>query len=802
MIELNKKGKVKIKWKVNPYDYSPEKAKEIITYFAQKYGVHKDNVKVSADFIMVNENGAETSITNDVIDNIQDPIFQEKLFREYIKIYNIENCDYDIITSIDKELNRKIDYQVYDKFRKFSIKWIRFSNFQSYGTDNYFDFSTLNGLVLLNGEPANQSGKTTFAVDLLHFLLFGKTAKAKTQDEIFNRYLPSETHVTVEGCITIEGEEYVIKRTLSRPKLEKRTPKSKTTQKVEYYKVIGERLEELDDCLEVESENGADNHQTNKIIKEAIGREEDFDLIMCITGKNLDSLIDEKPTDRGRLFSRWIGLLPLEEKEALAKDKFNNSIKPSLVTTQYNREVLKQEIEAYKVAIEEEKTDGKKYKEILKALDDEITSLESDIKTLVESKENIDTNVLKIDISTLLASIQAKKDSGITKKAEYDKKTEEIADIGEVDFSVEEYDGLNEKRTKLLLQQQQKRSDAKRLMELINQLKTSEYCPTCKRKLDNVDNTEQINENQKELDKLIAEGKQTNEEIILIDSKIASMKDNREKYTRLNSLKSQLPIIELNLERLRNEYKELVQQHNEYKKNADAIDKNNNINLVIRNTEANIKTKRGVRENNFKLMLNCKQNIETYEKEIKRREELIEKIKQEEKLIYNWKIYLEMVGKNGISKMVMRKTLPIINARLTQLLDGVCDFDVNIVINNRNEVAFNLIKNGVVSDLNSGSGFEKTASALALRSVLADVSTIPRLNFLVLDEILGRVSSENYDKMNLLYDRISKGFSFIFHISHVDAIKDWHNHIVTVTKDETGVSRLKQKENKKEKTNK
>ena len=140
----------------------------------------------------------------------------------------------------------------------------------------------------------------------------------------------------------------------------------------------------------------------------------------------------------------------------------------------------------------------------------------------------------------------------------------------------------------------------------------------------------------------------------------------------------------------------------------------------------------------------------------------------------------------------MRKTLPIINARLTQLLDGVCDFDVNIVINNRNEVAFNLIKNGVVSDLNSGSGFEKTASALALRSVLADVSTIPRLNFLVLDEILGRVSSENYDKMNLLYDRISKGFSFIFHISHVDAIKDWHNHIVTVTKDEIGVSRLKQ----------
>ena len=40
-------------------------------------------------------------------------------------------------------------------------------------------------LVLLNGEPANKSGKSTFAYDLLHFLLFGKTntKKAKTLGE-------------------------------------------------------------------------------------------------------------------------------------------------------------------------------------------------------------------------------------------------------------------------------------------------------------------------------------------------------------------------------------------------------------------------------------------------------------------------------------------------------------------------------------------------------------------------------------------------------------------------------------------
>ena len=98
---------------------------------------------------------------------------------EYLKVNDIKDYDYEFITAIDKDINDRIDYQVYDKLRKFRIKWIKFDNFQSYGSGNCFDFSNLHGLVLLNGEPANQSGKTTFAVDLFHFLLFGKTSKAK-----------------------------------------------------------------------------------------------------------------------------------------------------------------------------------------------------------------------------------------------------------------------------------------------------------------------------------------------------------------------------------------------------------------------------------------------------------------------------------------------------------------------------------------------------------------------------------------------------------------------------------------------
>ena len=141
-----------------------------------------------------------------------------------------------------------------------------------------------------------------------------------------------------------------------------------------------------------------------------------------------------------------------------------------------------------------------------------------------------------------------------------------------------------------------------------------------------------------------------------------------------------------------------------------------------------------------------------------------------------------MIGKNGISKMVLRDTLPIVNAQICDLLNGVCDFTVEIAVTDKNDIMFYLIKDGIKSDLFSGSGFERTASALALRTVLGNISTLPKINFLILDEIMGRVAKENYDNMKTLYEKMLVNYDFIIQISHLDEIKDWHNHIITVTK--------------------
>ena len=790
MIELGSKARVLVNWNVSMYDYSKDKEKEIISKISKKYSIPKEKIRVSPQFLTVGENGEDLSVTTEIIQNIQDPMFQQKLFKEYLSLNDIKDYDFERISAIDAEINAKIDYQVYDKYRRYCVKWVKWDNFLSYGSDNFFDFTKMKGLVLLSGEPANQSGKTTFAIDLLHFLLYGKTTKVDTLAKVFNKHIPNATQVLVEGCITIDGEDYIIKRTITRPALSKRSAKSKVSQKVEYYKIIGDTQTELEEYVDNQQEENS--VQTNKVIKEAIGRESDFDLIMSISETTLDELVKKKEAERGRLLSRWIGLLPIEEKEALAREKFNSEIKPSLISNLYSSASVTEERDAFLMRIETLTKDNAKLEEENKKTDTTIANLEQTKQTLSNAKKGIDTELAKIDIATLSKQMEECLIQGKTKKNEHDNIVKELKELENIEFSIEEYEStqkkLNEATTRLAVLGE-KYSSTKQQIE---KLKKSEYCPTCGRKLDNVDNSSMIETLSKELSSIGEDGRKAREESNALSKQMEELKNKRLKYEERNKVEVKQAALELNLERLRSEYKDLASKKKEYEKNSEAIDKNNEIELQIRNTDELIRSNRECFQNNLQIIARNKSDVESYKGEIKKREDILKRIAEEEKLVKNWKIYLDLVGKNGITKMVLRKALPIINAQLVQLLSDVCDFDIEVAINSKNDVVFNLIKDGVRSDLNSGSGFELTASALALRAVLADMSTIPRMCGVVLDEVWGRVARDNYDNMRHLIEKISKSYEWMFLISHLNEVKDWCESNVVVTK-ENNISKIAMK---------
>lgn len=780
MIEIKKNAKIKVHWKVNPYDFSKEKSNSLLEKISDKYSIPKDRIKIIPKFILFNENGENISITSNVIENIQEPQFQLKLMKEYLSLNDIVDYDFDIIKKIDSEINSKIDYSKYSKYNRYSINWVKWDNFLSYGENNYFEFTNLNGLVLLNGEPANQSGKTTFAIDLIHFLLFGKTSKASTQDKIFNKHIPESTKVIVEGSLTINNENYIIKRELTRTSLDKRNSKSRTNQKVLYYRVLGDTLEELEDYVEdLQEENSV---KTNKIIKEAIGNESDFDMIICTTSSNLDELIEKKDTERGRLLSRWIGLIPIEDKDILARKKFNEDVKPFLLSNTYNTEGLKRDVVTCEDFIKEAKKENKKYEIEINKIDKEIISLENTKNNLIQSKSVIDNNILKIDIVTLNKTIENIVENGKVLNEKLSLLEDKIKSIGDVNFSINEFDELVKTSGELSGDIKLHRQKYILCEQNIKNLKESEYCPTCHRKYDNIDNTELINGYENEKLTLIKEGKELSNEYNRTLSLIDKMKVERDSFNLKNNIIVQKAALEVKISNLRDEYKDKKLLLEEYKKNHDAIDKNNKLDIEINNIENNIKNKRNTRDTNLRFIEQNKSKILHYSEKINELTELIKGINDEEILIRHWRLYLDMVGKNGISKMVLRKTLPIINAQITNLLCDVCDFTVEISVTDKNEIMFYLIKDGVKSDLTSGSGFERTASALALRSVLGNISILPKINFLIIDEIMGRVAKENFENMKTLYEKMLVNYDFIMQISHLDEIKDWHNHIITVTK--------------------
>jgi DNA repair exonuclease SbcCD ATPase subunit len=179
------------------------------------------------------------------------------------------------------------------------------------------------------------------------------------------------------------------------------------------------------------------------------------------------------------------------------------------------------------------------------------------------------------------------------------------------------------------------------------------------------------------------------------------------------------------------------------------------------------------------------------DEKIKNNLKLIEQIKKEEEKEKNFKIYLELFGKNGISKMIMKTMMPLINSELQRLMEDSSYFKLEIRINDKNEVEFVMIDNstGIEKLMVSGSGFERTIASLALRSVLSKICSLPKPNVIVFDEIFGKISNDNLEMVAEFFIKIKEYFDKIFVITHNPLVNQWNDSVVKIKK-ENNVSKV------------
>jgi DNA repair exonuclease SbcCD ATPase subunit len=764
-------------WDDQPHNYSRENKNKVRNYFANKYGVAKNNINVIYRPVKFNEKGDAIEITGAGIENIMDVNYQRSLMKELITRDN-KNVDFNRIIALDDKVNGELNVDLTtSQHRSWSIKWVMVDNFLSFGENNYVPFNKLRGLTVVNSIPANQGGKTTLTIDAIKFLLHGTTTKTDTNEQIFNTY-SEKNELVVRGMIDIEGEETIIERKMRRSA--KKGGGWTVVNKVNYYRLLPDGDEE--------ELNEEDAKQTTKKLKETIGSEKDFEMLVLATEKNLDDLIGLTTTESGKVLTRLIGLEILELKEAAARTMYNEFARKKK-SNEYDVITLGEEITEHEEKIilgnELEVSLAKKLDETK----EEIVKLSNENDRLLNSKEKIDVTITTLNPSALETDIVELTKKGVAFLESKNELTTKIANIGVVNFDEDKHFASTKEFNTNTTNKALKEAEVTRLKKVVSGLIAGGICQSCNRKLDDVDNSEHIAKHELEIEKL-------NQEVLDIDKVLARLKlelthldSQKLLIDEKNKLELAVDRADVEMGSLRNKIAEKKNDLKKYNLNLEAIELNKKIDIEVSKVKTDLTVCEHTKDDTITRIERVQTDIKTHKTNIETKTKLIETIKKEEEVDKIFKIYIDLVGKKGISKLVLRSVLPIINSEAQRLLEDVVDFEIEIFMNEKNDVQFLLNKDGVSKLLKSGSGLEKTASSLALRAVLGKLSTLPMPNFITFDEVLGKVAPENIEKLKLIFDKIKDMYEIVFFITHNDLVKDWSTNNITVIK-ENNVSKV------------
>lgn len=763
-IEKYDNPNVQVVWEDYAENFTQEKIKSVKHYFQKKYRT------TSVNIITKTKVGDDVENNVDISFNLLDGNYQVQLINEFLKSKGYDDQVDDVIelnTVVDNQLSSEDDDVV--PFKKWFIKNIEFSNFLSYGQNQKIDFEKCDGISVVESNPPNFGGKTVLTVDLLLFLFFNETTKSSKAEEVFNRFT-DKNKVMVKGEILIDGEEYIIVRSIER-KLSKKNQWTIKTN-LDFYKRFSDGS--------LQSFTGEQRRETEDFIKKSIGTKDDFLMTILTTSSNLEGLIDAKPTARGQVVSRFMGLDYLKRKEEVAKTIYSEFSK-GMMSNIYNTEQLKSDNEKLDIEIIEIKNDNKKLNDELSTikkrmvdgqnyrdglLKEKFNDIDSEISKLIPSKLEVEINEYKLKRNTLVSQIESVnvvEPSSFYHEDEHDKAKDDVKSIYENTVRVESKIGEIEKLKSSVGDGIKCEHCGIELMNAsITQKKISEFDGLIQQK-DNLDNL--MNEKT------------------AIENTFVKLKNEFIEYEKNKLIKERY---EVSLESLDLKVQILREKLTKYFEVQDKISKNNEVDSKLIKADI-LMDNLGIDKTKITDSIsNNKFIIENKGEKIKNNLTIINKIYEESNKEKIYKIYLEIYGKNGISKMIMKTMMPLINSELQRLLEDGCHFRLEVKINHKNEVEFIMIDNNtqIGKDMSSGSGFERTIASLALRSVLSKICSLPKPNVVVFDEVFGKVSNENLDMIGGFFVKIKDYFEKIFVITHNPLVNNWADNVVQIKKED------------------
>ena len=794
-IEINK-GKLvtditdipkKVRIRTLCYESIPSQVKEIINEVKNKCDI------IETTFNRVDEPTIDLTLKSGQIfdiHNIFDVDYQNKLIEENLVGKNTSS---DLIYKV-KELNKTINSEIpKDKAPK-NIRWkpktFEFDNMFSYGEGNVIDFTKLKGTIGLFAP--NASGKSSI-MDALAFCVFDKFSKGYKAVHVLNTQKMS---FKCKFNFEVNGVDYFIEREGKADK------KGNVKVDVKFYKIENGNEVPL---------NGEARRSTNDIIRDYVGTYDDFILtVLSIQNSKSGSFIDLGQTERKDLLCQFMGLTIFDQLYTIANDRFKET---NTLLKNISKDQLIQDLENVSSSIDLNNNNISKYNVEIKELE---SKKEEQNNKLLELSNNIiktasfDLDIIELESNKtdLESKISAFENDINEKKSKFTSIENQLTDLSSslelcenIETEYEQYKDCKEQESKKSSEIDKLKVVVKNKIDKLKKLEEHKYDPNCTYCVNNVFVKDAIKTKEElELDK--NKGKILVEEYNVIKSKLDSFGDIESRYKECQTVNNNKVKLEKTKEvlstailrdenfkiKLQNSLKETNQKIETFYKNKDIIENNAKLIVVIDEVKAIVKNfETEIKSINNKLF-NASTEKGRFELQYKNTTDQLNKVKELESSYEAYKLYTNIISRDGIPYEIITKTLPEIEKEVNNILQQLVEFTITLQTDGKN-IMTNIVYDDKRWPLEMASGMEKFVSGLAIRVALINISNLPRPNIICIDEGFGCADSDHLGQMGALFSYLKHQFDFIWVISHLDQMRDMVDSQIEIKK-EAGFSKV------------
>ena len=735
---------------------------------------------------------------NLLVENLRDIKVQERLIKEYLKEYELDdetvkqvldlNLKYNKIAEENEQIARNVNWK---------LRSLEFDNLFNYGESNSINFDNLEGIIGIFGK--NYSGKSSI-IDSLLYTVFNSTSKNDRKN--LNVINQNRESCSGKAVISIGDLDYTIERTSEKyiKNLKgKQTLEAKTNAEFSVHCPIDETQEIL---------NGLSRNDTDKNIRKVFGTLEDF--LYSSMASQLDSLsfLKEGSTKRKEILANFLDLKFFETKYKLANAD-STDIKGAMKKLEdrdFNQEILeaKMDLSESEEELKNQKSDCENYKVDLVGYAKEIRSIEEKINSI--PAEIIDVVKVRNSLNDKKKQLLSTREKIISLKEQRSKCEKDYSDINNF-LSTYDKEGLFGKQTKIAeLNSEMKNLNSKLKDEKKdlghNQKKVtlledipcdSSLHPVCKFIKDAYNSKALIEVNKEEIKNIQNDIKEASNKIQGLNPELVekTISGYNKIIDEKNRLTNEITNCGLKIDKndscvtnLLNDIEKLEKELSEYEQNKEAIENleslsSNLQNLKFKQQDTQIKS-----EDCNNKILNLYKTVGSLEEKVKNLEEQKQSFEDLRSEYSAYDLYKTCMKPDGIAFEIIRKKLPVINEEIAKILANIVDFEVFFEDDGKRLDIF--IKHPLFEPrpLEMGSGAEKTIAAMAIRLSLLSVSSLPKGDIFILDEPGTALDEENMQGFVDILSIIKTYFKKVLLISHLDALKDCVDMQITIDKND------------------